>query len=217
MAVAAVAGFGWRERHAASPLVDLAVLRPAAVSVGLVGALCGYLVLFGPLALFPHLLGTRGAAGLVLACLPAGFAVAALIADRVLPARLKARSRAMAGAAAAVAGCAGLLTVPGSVLVAGALLLLTGAGLGVFIPANNSVVMASIPPRMSATGGGLVNMARGLGTALGVAIVTLCLHLAADGARLALLMLALAGAVAGMTGLASGKQPNTVSNTGGMP
>ena len=49
-----------------------------------------------------------------------------------------------------------------------------------------------------------------------MAIVTLCLHLAADGARLALLMLALAGAVAGMTGLASGKQPNTVSNTGGM-
>ena len=126
-AVAAVAGFGWRERHAASPLVDLAVLRPAAVSVGLAGALCGYLVLFGPLALFPHVLGTRGAAGLVLACLPAGFAVAALIADRVLPAWLGARSRAMAGAAAAVAGCAGLLTVPGSVLLAGALLLLTGA------------------------------------------------------------------------------------------
>jgi MFS family permease len=216
-AVAAVAGFGWRERHAASPLVDLAVLRPAAVSVGLVGALCGYLVLFGPLALFPHVLGTRGAVGLVLACLPAGFAVAALIADRVLPAWLGARSRAMAGAAAAVAGCAGLLTVPGSVLLAGALLLLAGAGLGVFIPANNSVVMASIPPRMPATGGGLVNMARGLGTALGVAIVTLCLHLAADGAKLALLTLALAGAVAGMTGLASGTQPNTASNTGGMP
>jgi MFS family permease len=218
VAVAAIAGFGWRERRAASPLVHLAVLRPAAVSLGLVGALCGYLVLFGPLALFPHVLGTGGAAGVVLTCLPAGFAAAALAAERVLPVRLGPRDRALAGAVVSVAGCAGLLAAPGSALLAGALLLVTGFGLGVFIPANNSSIMAAIPPRMSATGGGLVNMARGLGTALGVAVVTLCLHVAGGGgARLALVALALAGAVAGVTGLAPGRQGSAISHAGGTP
>jgi fucose permease len=184
------------------------------VSVGLAGALCGYLVLFGPLALFPHVLGTRGA-GLVLTCLPAGFAAAALAADRVLPSRLGARARVITGAAVSVAGCAGLLAAPGSAPLAGALLLLTGAGLGLLIPANNSAIMTAIPARMSASGGGLVNMARGLGTALGVAIVTLCLHLSTDGERLALVTLALAGTVAGITGLASGKQSSTMDNVQG--
>jgi MFS family permease len=214
LSAAAFAGFRWREQRAASPLVHLTVLRPAAVSLGLVGALCGYLVLFGPLALFPHVLGTHGAAGLVLTCLPAGFAAAALTAERLLPPRLGPHSRALAGAAAAAAGCAGLAVAPGPALLAGALLLLTGAGLGVFIPANNSAIMAAIPPGMSGTGGGLVNMARGLGTALGVAIVTLCLHMTAGGARLALLALALAGAVAAITGLAPARRGHAVSYPG---
>jgi hypothetical protein len=55
---------------------------------------------------------------------------------------------------------------------------------------------------MSATGGGLVNMARGLGTALGVALVTLCLHAGGEaGVPLALAVLAFAGVIAGATGL----------------
>ena len=212
---AASAGFWWREHRAASPLVHLAVLRPAAVSLGLVGALCGYLVLCGPLALFPHVLGTRGAAGLVLTCLPAGFAAAALTAERVLPARLGPHGRALAGAAAAAAGCAGLLAAPASPSLAGALLLVTGAGLGIFIPANNSAIMAAIPPSLSGTGGGLVNMARGLGTALGVAAVTLCLHTAAGGgARLALLILAVAGAAAGVTSLVPARHADAIPHAG---
>jgi hypothetical protein len=36
--------------------------------------------------------------------------------------------------------------------------------------------MAAIPARDAATAGGMVNLARGLGTALGVAVVTLGLH-----------------------------------------
>ena len=111
-AVAAIALFGWRERHAASPLIELGVLRPAAVSLGLAGALCGYLVLFGPLALFPQVLGTHGPAGLALTCLPAGFAMAAVSAERVLPARLGPRGRAAAGALACVLGDTALLAAP---------------------------------------------------------------------------------------------------------
>ncbi len=81
------------------------------------------------------------------------------------------------------------------------LLAVLGLGLGTFTPANNTLVMRAIPATASGTGGGLVNMTRGLGTALGVALVTLALHLApsghaAEGARWAALVLLAAAAAA---------------------
>ncbi len=51
-------------------------------------------------------------------------------------------------------------------------------GLGVFVPANNAVIMRSAPAGSAAVLGGLVNMARGIGTTFGIALVTLALHLA---------------------------------------
>lgn len=201
VAAFAVAGFIRRERRAESPLVDLATLRPAPVSAGLAGALCGYLVLFGPLTLFPQVLGSHGSTGWILACLPAGFGVAAVAAERLLPSGFSARGRVLLGATVSAAGCAVLAVAPPSVAVVGPVLFGIGVGLGVFIPANNSSIMGAIPRRMSATGGGLVNLARGLGTAFGVALVTLCLHV--GGGALALFVLALFAAVAAGTGLAS--------------
>ena len=59
-----------------------------------------------------------------------------------------------------------------------------GIALGIFTPANNTVVMRSIPACTAGTGGGLLNMTRSLGTALGVALITLALHLSPAGARL---------------------------------
>jgi EmrB/QacA subfamily drug resistance transporter len=199
-AVAATAAFGVRERRAASPLVDIALLRTPAVSAGLAGAMCGYLVLFGPLALVPQVLAARGAAyaGLVLTTLPAGFAVAALAADRVLPRRLGNRSRCVLGGAVATAAST-LLCLD----VTGWGLFLLGLGLGLFVPANNAAVMAAVPRRVSATAGGMVNMTRGIGTSLGIALVTLVLHTAGDGGRLAFAALAAVAAVATATGLAA--------------
>ncbi|MBO0731732.1 MAG: hypothetical protein J2P57_20905, partial [Acidimicrobiaceae bacterium] len=82
-------------------------------------------------------------------------------------------------------------------------LALAGVGLGAFSPANNAAVMRSVPPRRSATGGALLNMARALGTALGVSLVALCLHLYSlpvSGARLAFAALAGAALVAAACG-----------------
>ncbi|MFD2416831.1 MFS transporter [Amycolatopsis pigmentata] len=207
------AAFVLRERRAADPLVDLKVLPPMA---GLAGALCAYLVLFGPLTLFPQVLGAHGSAGLVLTALPAGFAVAAVFAERLLPRRWGARARGLAGAITGTIA-AGVLAVAPSVPVWVAVwLFVLGLGLGVFIPANNSAIMGAIPLRVAATGGGLVNMARGLGTALGVAIVTLFLHVAdatgapGTGPRLALAALLVFGSAAAVTAVASrpGKGPS---------
>jgi hypothetical protein len=73
-----------------------------------------------------------------------------------------------------------------------------GVGLGVFTPSNNTTIMGAIPIRASAMGGGLLNLARGLGTALGVALVTLAFHLGSahhtlgPGDRLAMIVLLIA-------------------------
>lgn len=202
------ASFVTRERRAASPIVDLTLLRPTAVAVGLVGALCAYLVLFGPLTLFPQVLGEGGWTGLVLTALPAGFAVAAVFAERLLPDGFDAGLRGVAGAGVCVLAAAALIVDPtGAGWVAGWLAVL-GLGLGVFIPANNVAIMSAIPARSSAVGGGLVNMARGLGTAFGVAVVTFSLHLAGSrttvdpaGPRWALALLAGFGIGAALTAM----------------
>ncbi|WP_405685953.1 MFS transporter [Streptomyces sp. NBC_01387] len=188
--VAAATGWGFvrRQRRAATPLLDLELLRVRAVSSGLLGALCGYLVLFGPLALVPIVLTASGSsevtAGAVLTALPAGFALAATGADRVLPGAVTNRGRCTLGALVCTAALAAMLVLPLTVGVLVPLLALLGLGLGTFTPANNTLIMGAIPASSSGTGGGLVNMARGLGTALGVALVALALHLAPSGGHL---------------------------------
>ncbi|PSJ25051.1 MFS transporter [Streptosporangium nondiastaticum] len=181
LAAAAALGFALRERRAAHPLVDPALLRRRAVATGLAGALGAYLVLFGPLVLVPVVLTGAGSselhAGLVLTALPAGFALAATCADRVLPGALGDRARCLLGAAVAAAALAAMLALPLTAVPLVPLLALLGLGLGTFTPANNALVMGAVPASASGTGGGLVNMVRGLGTALGIALVTLALHL----------------------------------------
>jgi hypothetical protein len=69
--------------------------------------------------------------------------------------------------------------VPAPDAVSVALLGLLGVGLGIYTPANNAEIMASVPARDAAAAGGMVNMTRGIGTALGVAVVSLGLHVGA--------------------------------------
>jgi xanthosine utilization system XapX-like protein len=121
--------------------------------------------------------------------------------ERLLPRRWSNRDRCVAGGVVAACSVAALaLPVPHLATVA--LLGLTGIGLGIYIPANNADIMAAVPANAAATAGGMVNMTRGFGTALGVAVVTLGLHAGARlgspagaGERLAIGVLA-AGALA---------------------
>jgi EmrB/QacA subfamily drug resistance transporter len=205
VSAAGAAGFLLREHRAAAPLLDLGLLRERDVGAGLLGALCGYLVLFGPLVLVPIVLTGAGAselhAGLILTALPAGFAVAATIGERIVPSSWTDRRRSTVGASIVVAVSTAMVVAP---LTAGWLLAMLGAlgaGLGIFTPANNSLVMGAVPTHAAGTGGGLLNMTRGLGTALGVALVALALHLRPDrthlldGPRTALLVLTAAAAL----------------------
>jgi MFS family permease len=205
LAAAAVGGFLVRERHATAPLLDPTLLGTPAVGAALLGALSGYLVLFGPLVLVPLILTAAGSsalhAGIVLTALPAGFALAATTGDRLLPPTWTDRPRATLGALLGVAALGTLVAAPLTATWLLPLLGVLGVGLGIFTPANNSLVMHTIPTRIAGTGGGLLNMTRSLGTALGVALVTLALHLRPagtalfDGPRSALLLLTATAAV----------------------
>jgi MFS family permease len=207
-AVLACASLAWWERRAAAPLVDIRMLAASGTAPALGGALCAYLVLFGPLVLVPQLLAAHGDSalrtGLLLTALPAGFGLAAVAAERLLPASWSNRDRCIAGGVLASVSAAAL-AFPAPVIVLAIVLSLLGIGLGAYIPANNAEIMAAVPAPHAGTAGGMVNLARGLGTALGVAIVTLALHAGArlgqaDGGRLAIGALAAAALAATWAG-----------------
>ena len=214
-ALSAAAGLIWWERRSPAPLIDLPLLAASGTAPALGGALCAYLVLFGPLVLLPQALAVHGGsalrAGLLLTALPAGFGLAAVAAERVLPAHWPNRRRCAAGGLLAACSVAAL-AIPGPAAVTVVSLALLGAGLGAYIPANNTQIMAAVPARDAATAGGMVNMTRGLGTALGVAVVTLGLHAGArlghaDGGRLAIAALTAAALAATWAGTRSTAAP----------
>jgi MFS family permease len=204
----------WRhELRAPAPLLDFRALAASGAWRALGGALCSYLVLFGPLVMVPQAVAERGgdalAAGLLLTSLPAGFGLTAALADRVLGPRWTSQARCVAGGVLA-AGCAAALVVPLGSAAMVVLLGLLGAGLGLYTPANNAEIMAMLPTRDAGTAGGMVNMTRGIGTALGVAVVTLGLHAAqltghpAAGPGLSMALLAAVGLLAAAAGAGPG-------------
>src|SRR5450756_1215045 len=138
----------WRaETNAVAPLVDINLLRRGGLGASLTGALLAYLLLFAPLVLYPSVFDTWGmsvaAGGLVLSCLPAGFALAAVGASA---AHLRAsnRQRVAVGSVGVLACLVANIALWRSPGLVAALLLLMGAFLGLVIPANNATVMACL-------------------------------------------------------------------------
>ncbi len=208
VAVVAATAFWRRQLRATFPLIPRSLLRSGRLALGLAGAFLGYLTLFGPLVLVPQLLQGHGnvvRTGLILSALPVGFGVAALTAELVFPAGLPNRTRGAIGAAGCSLALVMLIFMAGSTAGIVVLLGLAGLALGVFVPANNALIMRSGAASSAAVLGGLVNMARGIGTTFGIALVTLALHLGSSppaGGTLAFAMLAAAagcGAVISMT------------------
>jgi hypothetical protein len=178
-AAACAVAFAVRQRRSPRPLIPHELVRSARIGLGLAGALLGYLVLFGPLVLVPQLLAGEGSVvrtGLILSALPAGFGIAALTAEAILPPRLRNRTRGSIGAAACAAVMVMLIFMSSTTLGIVLLLGLAGVSLGILVPANNALIMRTGAASSASTLGGLVNMARGIGTTLGIALVTLALH-----------------------------------------
>jgi len=113
-----------------------------------------------------------------------------------------------------------LIFMPASPIGIVACLALCGLGLGIFGPANNAVIMRSSGSGSAAVLGGLVNMGRGIGTSLGIALVTLLLHVAGTGRAgqpdPVLALAGLAAAAAAAAGVATAIRPLAAAR-GGSP
>ena len=106
-----------------------------------------------------------------------GFGLAALFGDLVLPRVWGDRRRGFAGALLACAVMCAAIVVPVTQATVVPLLALAGLGLGIFVPANNTVIMRSTADSSASLVGGLVSMARGIGTTFGISLMALALHL----------------------------------------
>ena len=181
LTAATAVSFARHETRTGQPLIPVTMLRSPRLALALAGALCGYLTLFGPLVLIPQVLDTGDTArtGVLLTALPLGFGVAALAADKVLPKSWGNRQRGFAGAALTCAAMCAAAITPATATAVVPLLALAGLGLGVFVPANNTVIMRSTGGSTASLLGGLVNMARGIGTTLGISLMALAVHLGA--------------------------------------
>jgi MFS family permease len=221
LGLASLAGFIRREVSTAHPLIPVWLLRSAPLTRALAGAACGYLTLFGPLVLIPqvisHAPGSEARTGLLLSALPLGFGLGALFGDAMLPKAWGDRQRGFVGAFLTCAAMIASIFMPITAGTVVPMLALAGLGLGIFVPANNTVIMRSTADSSASLLGGLVNMARGIGTTLGISLMALALHLgsragAAAGyagstqARPAFIVLAVASAAAAAIALASREQ-----------
>ncbi|MBV8194944.1 MAG: MFS transporter [Candidatus Dormibacteraeota bacterium] len=174
--------FAIARQRANGGVIDPGLLATRGFTLGSLATLLAQAALFGTLLVVPFFLETArgvaaGAAGLQLSVLPVALAVVApaggRLADRVGP-RLPAAS----GLTATVAGLALVAAGPASQLLTAGLAII-GAGLGLFIPANNASTIAAAPSARAGAAGGLLNMARGLGAALGVSAAGLAYGIAA--------------------------------------
>jgi EmrB/QacA subfamily drug resistance transporter len=181
--VALVLGIGlyvvfvlWQLR-APAPLVDPHLFRRAAFSVGIVSGLVSYLVLFGVLFVVPFYVEGTGLAGpglvgLVLTALPVTLGITAPMAG-VMADRVGARFPTVAGMLLSTAALVALAFVHGTLGMVACWLAVVGVGIGAFTPPNNAAIMAAAPHHQSGLASGVLNMTRGMGTALGVAVTGL--------------------------------------------
>lgn len=157
------------------PLVDLSLFRNSAFSSGIVSGLLSYTVLFGAFFIIPFFFERvrhhdPATTGLLLMPVPVALSIVAPLAGGMTD-RLGARIPTVLGMAMATIAFVALAFTHShtNYLIIGAALTLLGLGLGFFTPPNNSAIMGSAPRTDLGVAGGLLNMTRGMGTALGVA------------------------------------------------
>ena len=181
--LAAAIGFVCRERRVHEPLIDLSIFRRRPLSIGLASGLVSNLVLFGTLVVVPYYLSAEhehpALVGLQLAVLPVALGIAAPRAGSLLD---RVGARPLTGGGLLVTGV-GLVEIALKHDTTGLLigLAVAGFGLGAFMPANNATIMSASPKGHTGVVSGVLNMTRGFGTALGVALVS-AIYIAASGA-----------------------------------
>lgn len=166
-----------RESRTPNPMLDLTLFHRVPFSAGITSGLLSYLVMFGVLFITPLFLegadhSSSTSAGLEIMVLPAALGFIAPSAGRIAD-RYGARLPTVAGMAATSAFLLLMAFFHGNLFVILASLAVVGAGLGAFTPANNAAIMGSAPKAQTGMASGVLNMTRGMGTAMGVAVTAL--------------------------------------------
>ncbi len=162
------------ERRTVNAMIDLALMRIKAFWTGLASGWLIFLVIFGVLFVVPYLLEdgmhySTARAGLELLAMPFAIGIAAPLAGR-LAERTGAKPLILAGMSLTGVTLALTSFYHQSLPVFIAELVLIGGGLGLSTAPNNAATMGAVPATSSGLGSGMLNMARGLGTAVGLAL-----------------------------------------------
>lgn len=166
--------FIWHERRDRDPMLDLNLFRNADFSTGIASGMGSYLVMFGVLLLIPFYLergqGLGSArSGLELMAMPLAFGIVAPFAGRLAD-RVGSRPLTVSGMALVALG----LVLMGALRPSTGLLLVllgvVGVGMGLFTSPNNASIMGAAPGQQAGMASGVLNMSRGMGTALGLAV-----------------------------------------------
>jgi len=163
-----------QERRSQSPLVDISLFRARNFSLGISTALLSYFVLFGVLLVMPlylegayHLSPSR--VGLLLMILPVALAIIAPGAGSIAD-RWGNRLPTTIGMTLTAIALFSLALVTPTITIVALVLVLSGLGIGLFTPANNSSIVGSGLEHQAGMVSGVLNMTRGIGTSLGVAL-----------------------------------------------
>ncbi len=162
------------ERRDADPMLDLKLFRSAQFSTGIASGMLSYLVMFGVLLLVPFYferglgIGTARS-GLQLMAMPLAFGIVAPMAGRFAD-RVGARPLTVTGMALVAVSLGVMAAVRPSTVPFLVLLALVGIGMGLFTSPNNASIMGAAPEQQAGMASGVLNMTRGMGTALGLAL-----------------------------------------------
>lgn len=175
VAVLAGAGFVWRERHAADPMLDLrllglpAVRGSAMLQTAVMVAMIG--VSFASTQVFQYAWGwSPMLAGLGTFPLVAGMFLAAPLTDALM-ARLGHRRTALAGCAALVASLLLLISSMASYLGFAAGLLVLAVGMRLVMTTCAVALIEALPADHTSLGSALNDTAQELGNSIGVAVI----------------------------------------------
>jgi EmrB/QacA subfamily drug resistance transporter len=174
------------ERRDSAPMMSLTLFANSRFSAGILSGTGSYLVMFGVLLLIPFYL-ERGLgfgsarAGLELMAMPLAFGLTAPFAGRLAD-RLGARPLTVSGMALVAAALAVLGGARPATLGLLVCLCVVGLGLGLFTSPNNAAIMGAVPGQQAGVASGVLNMSRGMGTALGLALTGLVFAVSGGGA-----------------------------------
>jgi len=164
-----------QENRVPAPLVDLMLFRNATFVAGIVGVAIGYAMLYGMLFLMAFALqkgldNSATVAGLKLAVIPVVLGLAAPVGISCSE-RFSSRWVGTVGMALCLSAITALTLMafgPDRLVIRLCALALFGLGLGLFMAPNSHATIDSAPTDRSGTAGALVNLARVLGSCIGI-------------------------------------------------